>query len=98
MVTNEMRPIHPGEQLRDELEEIELSARGLAEALGVPANRITEILNEKRGVSADTALRLAQYFGTTPEFWLNLQSAYELRCERLRSGKEIARTVKPRAA
>ena len=57
MVTNEMRPIHPGEQLRDELEEIELSARGLAEALGVPANRITEILNEKRGVSADTPLK-----------------------------------------
>ncbi len=98
MVINRMRPIHPGEQLRDELEEIELSARALAKFLGVPTNRVTEILGEKRGISADTALRLAQYFGTTPEFWLNLQSAYELRLARRRSGREIERTVKSCAA
>ena len=98
MVINRMRPIHPGEQLRDELDEIGLSARALARSLGVPTNRITEILCEKRGISADTALRLAQYFGTAPEFWLNLQSAYELRLARLRSGREIELTVKPCAA
>ena len=78
MVINRMRPIHPGEQLRDELEAIGLSARALARSLGVPTNRVTEILGEKRGISADTALRLGQYFGTTPEFWLNLQAAYDL--------------------
>ena len=93
-----MRPIHPGEQLRDEMDELGLSARALAKALGVPANRITGILNEQRAVTADTALRIARYFGGTPEFWLNLQSAYELRRVRQEAGRKIERVVTPRAA
>jgi antitoxin HigA-1 len=95
---NNMRPIHPGEQLRDELEELGMSARTLAKALKVPVNRITAILNGQRGVTADTALRLARYFGGTPEFWLNLQSAYELRRARQAAGEKIVQEVKPRAA
>ena len=95
---NNMRPIHPGEQLRDELEELGMSAGALAKALNVPTNRISEILNERRGITADTALRLARYFGGTPEFWLNLQSAYELRRARQATGERIAQEVTPRAA
>ncbi len=98
MLENKMRPVHPGEILRGELEELGLSARSFANALSVPPNRITSILNERRGVSADTALRLARYFGTSPEFWINLQSAYELRCARQEAGKKIIREVKPHAA
>ena len=97
-MVNNMRPIHPGEQLRDEMDELGLSARALAKALGVPANRITGILNEQRAVTADTALRIARYFGGTPEFWLNLQSAYELRRVRQEAGRKIERVVTPRAA
>lgn len=95
---NNMRPIHPGEQLRDELETLGMSARALAKALHVPVNRITSILNEQRAITADTALRLARYFGGTPEFWLNLQSAYELRRARQQAGQTINQEVTPRAA
>lgn len=98
MAMNNMRPIHPGEILREELQELGLSARGFARALGVPVNRVTGILHEERAVTADTALRLAQYFNSTPEFWLNLQSAYDLRRARLAIGKRIAQEVTPRAA
>jgi len=99
MVTvNKMRPIHPGEILREELGILGLSARSIAKALGVPVNRITGILNEQRAITADTALRLARYFGNTPEFWLNLQNAYELRCAQRAAGKRIEREVTPRAA
>ena len=97
-MTNNMRPIHPGEQLRDEVGELGLSARALAKALGVPVNRVTGILNEQRAITADTALRLARYFGGTPEFWLNLQSAYDLRRTRREAGKKIDQIVTPRAA
>ena len=76
---NGMRPVHPGEILRDELDVLGLSANALAKALGVPVNRVTTILNGQRGVSADTALRLARYFGTTLQLWLNLQKTWELR-------------------
>jgi addiction module HigA family antidote len=93
-----MRPIHPGEILRDEIETIGASARMLAVALKVPPNRVTAILNESRGITADTALRLARFFGTSPELWLNLQSAYDLRRARLNVGARIAREVKPRSA
>ena len=94
-----MRPIHPGEILREEiLAALGLSANGLAKALGVPANRITAILKEERGISADTALRLAQYLGTTPQFWLNLQTSYDLRKAQRETGREIVKRVKPRAA
>jgi addiction module HigA family antidote len=70
---------HPGEVLREEyLGPLCMSARALAKALGVPANRLTEIMREERDMSADTAIRLGRYFGTDPRFWLNLQSAYDL--------------------
>ena len=95
---NAMRPIHPGEILRDELAERGLSANALARALGVPANRITGILNGTRALTADTALRLARCFGTSPEFWMNLQQAYELRRAQLKNGTVIKRTVRPAAA
>ncbi len=74
MPKSAMRPIHPGEILREEfLMQLGLSAHALAQALRVPATRISDLVNERRAVTADTALRLARYFGTTPEFWLNLQ-------------------------
>ena len=76
---NKMLPVHPGEILREEMGERDLSANALAQALDIPANRITAILNGQRGVTADTARRLSQSFGTTPEFWLNLQKTWELR-------------------
>ena len=95
-VKNGMRPVHPGEVLREELEELGLSANGLAKALGVPANRVTAVLNGERGVSADTALRLARYFGTTTQLWMNLQKTWELRRAEIESGREIAARVTPR--
>ena len=93
---NGMRPVHPGEILREELQELGLSANALSKALGVPVNRVTMILNGKRGVSADTALRLARYFGTTPQLWLNLQKTWELRRTEIEAGREIAEQVTPR--
>ena len=93
-----MRPIHPGEHLREELEELGLSARAFANMLHVPTNRITAILNSQRAVTADTALRLARYFGTSAEFWLNLQNAYDLRRARQEVGKQIERDIAPKAA
>ena len=71
-------PIHPGEILADELEEIGLTAAALAEKLDVPKNRLYQIINEQRSITADTAMRLSIFFGTTAEFWLNLQKCYEL--------------------
>ena len=93
---NGMKPVHPGEVLRDELDELGLSASALSKSLGVPANRMTMILNGQRGVSADTALRLARYFGTTPQLWLNLQKTWELRKAETEAGMEISKCVKPR--
>lgn len=88
---------HPGEVLRDEfLVPLDLSANALA--LRVPATRIGEIVNERRGITADTALRLARYFGTTPEFWLNLQMAHDLSAAVAERGEDIQRSVDPRAA
>ena len=84
-------PIHPGEILGDELEEINLSAAKLAQNLDVPANRISQIISGKRNISADTALRLGRYFGTTPDFWMNLQKTYELDLARADIGSEIER-------
>ena len=75
---NGMRPVHPGEILRDELDALGLSASALAKELDVPVSRIVAILHGRRGVTANTALRLARYFGTTPQVWLNLQKTYEL--------------------
>src|SRR6266705_3119164 len=81
--------IHPGEHLAEELEALNMSAAELARQLKVPTNRITAILNGQRSVTGDTALRLAHFFGTTPEFWLSLQSLYDLRIAEQRSGKSI---------
>lgn len=91
-------PVHPGEILADELAELGLSSNKLAIALNVPANRISEIVAGKRAVTADTALRLGQYFGTGPLVWLNLQTNYDLAVAQAGSGKEIAKTVKQRQA
>ncbi|MGD0695922.1 MAG: HigA family addiction module antitoxin [Terriglobia bacterium] len=83
-------PIHPGEILADELKEIGISAAQLARTLDVPANRISQIIAGKRAVSADTALRLARYFGTSPDLWMNLQKTYELDLARQQLGKAIS--------
>jgi addiction module HigA family antidote len=81
--------IHPGEHLAEELETLGMSASELARKLAVPANRITAILNGQRSITGDSALRLAHFFGTSAEFWLNLQSLYELRTAQKKSGKAI---------
>lgn len=81
--------IHPGEQLAEELRALEMSAAELARQLKVPTNRVTGILNGQRAITGDTALRLGHFFGTSPEFWLNLQSLYELRLAEQRAGKTI---------
>lgn len=90
--------IHPGEILADELGEMTLSANALARALDVPANRVTEILNGKRSITADTALRLARFFGTSARLWLNLQQSYDLAVAEKELGPRIVETVRPRAA
>ena len=81
--------IHPGEHLAEELETLKMTAAELARQLKVPTNRITEILNGRRAITGDTALRLGHFFGTSPKFWLNLQSLYELRLAELKAGKSI---------
>ena len=82
-------PIHPGEHLAEELKELSISAAELARQIEVPVNRITEIMNCQRGVTADTALRLGHWFGSSPEYWLNLQKLYELRLARAEVGDRI---------
>ena len=94
---NGMRPVHPGEILAEEMEELDLSANALANALAVPTNRITAILKGQRGVTADTALRLSRYFGTSAQFWLNLQKTFELRQAEREVGEDITYRVQPRA-
>ncbi|MGA7855088.1 MAG: HigA family addiction module antitoxin [Candidatus Acidiferrales bacterium] len=84
-----MTTIHPGEHLAEELEALEMSAAELARKIRVPTNRVTQILNGTRSITGDTALRLAHFFGTSAQFWLNLQSLYELRLAQEKSGKTI---------
>ena len=84
-------PIHPGETLREDLEALGMSASELARCIDVPVNRVTQILNGRRAVTGDTALRLGRFFGTSGEFWLNLQKLYELRRAERESGPAIAR-------
>jgi addiction module HigA family antidote len=92
-------PIHPGEILREEfLSPLCMSANELALALRVPATRINDIVNEKRGITADTALRLSRYFGTTPKFWTNMQASWELEVAEDRLGNAVRRDVLPRSA
>jgi addiction module HigA family antidote len=81
--------IHPGEHLADELEGLGISAAELSRQIDVPVNRVTAIINGQRGVTADTALRLGHWFGTSPEFWLNLQALYELRLARQEIGDKV---------
>ena len=81
--------IHPGEHLAEEPKELDMSAAALARKLKVPTNRITGILNGQRAITGDTALRLAHFFGTSAEFWLNLQKLYELRLAEQKAGKSI---------
>ena len=81
--------IHPGEHLAEELAELNMSAAALARRLKVPTNRITEIINGQRAITGDTALRLGHFFGTSAEFWLNLQSLYDLRLVQRKAGKTI---------
>jgi antitoxin HigA-1 len=82
-------PIHPGEHLAEQLETLSMSAAALARQLEVPTNRITEILNGERSITGDTALRLGHFFGTSAEFWLNLQNLYELRLAERKAGDAI---------
>lgn len=99
MIKNGMRPVHPGEILREDfLEPLGLSATALAKALHVTPARINDIVRERRGVTADTALRLARYFGGDPQSWMNLQSMYDLRKAETEAGELIDREVEPRAA
>lgn len=89
-------PIHPGEILRTEfMEPLSLSMNRLALDLHVPVTRIAEIVHERRGITPDTALRLARYFNTSPGFWLNIQSAYDLEVAQDKSSRTIARQVRP---
>lgn len=88
-----LAPIHPGETLREEIVARKLSANALALKLRIPANRITEIIAGKRGISAETALRLGRYFGTGAQFWVNLQARYELALAEKEHGAAIAREV-----
>lgn len=84
-----MNPVHPSQVLREELDALGLSANALAKAIGVPANRVTAILNAERGITADTALRLGRHFGTTAQFWLNLQQTWQIRLAESKSGSRI---------
>ncbi len=96
MTDNGMRPIHPGEILREEyLEPTGMSVNALSKALRVPATRMNEIVRENRGITADTAMRLARYFNTSERFWLNLQMEYELREAQVQRGSRIAEEVAP---
>ena len=96
--TVSLEPIHPGEVLREEfMRPLGISINGLARELMVPPGRISTIVGGKRAITADTALRLSRYFGMTPQFWLNLQSEYDLRVARQRSGAELEARIRPRA-
>ena len=96
MTVNNMRPIHPGEILREEyLGPLEMSVNALATRLRVPATRLLEIVMERRGITADTAMRLARFFGGDAQSWLNLQSAYDLRVAETLHASEIREDVKP---
>jgi len=97
MIKNGLRPIHPGEILREEfLEPLAMSANALSLELRVPAPRINDIVRERRAISTDTAMRLARYFGTTPQFWLNLQTSFDLKQTEAKVGEQILREVPQR--
>jgi addiction module HigA family antidote len=95
---NKLRAIPPGEILKDELDFLGYSASHFSKLIKVPTNRITAILNAQRSITADTALRFSEFFGTTPEFWMNLQTSYELKCISAKFGKQIKSEVQHRDA
>lgn len=99
MYENGMRPVHPGEVLREDyLVPLGMSANALAKALNVPAPRVNDVVRQRRGVSADTAMRLGRYFGGDARSWLNLQAAYDLRVADIENAKRSEREVQPAAA
>lgn len=99
MFKNGMRPVHPGEVLREDyLVPLNMSANALAKALNVPAPRINDIVRERRGITADTAMRLARYFGGDARSWLNLQAAYDLRLAEIENAKRIEQEIIPAEA
>ena len=99
MFKNRMRPLHPGEVLREDyLVPLGMTASALSKALNVPSARINDIVRERRAVTADTAMRLARYFGGDARSWLNLQAAYDLRVAEIRNAKKIRREIAPAAA
>ena len=99
MFKNGMRPVHPGEVLREDyLVPLNMSANALAKALHVPAPRINDIVRQRRGITADTAMRLARYFGGDARSWLNLQTAYDLRVAEMQSADRVEREITPKAA
>ena len=99
MFRKQMRPVHPGEVLRAEyLVPLGMSANALAKALNVPTPRVNDVVRERRGISADTAMRLARYFGGDARSWLNLQAAYDLRVAEIANAKRIAREIDPATA
>ncbi len=96
MKFREHRPIHPGEILAEDiLAELGMNANQVAEALGVPANRISEILRGRRSITADTALRLGRWLGSSPQFWMNLQRSYDLEVAEMEAGEAIRKQVTP---
>jgi addiction module HigA family antidote len=95
---NKLPPVHPGAILRDELDERGLSASAVARAISVPVTRITDVLNARRGITADTALRIARYFGGSANFWLNLQQSYDLKVAEASIGAAALRKIAPAAA
>ena len=99
MFKNRMRPVHPGAVLREDyLVPLSMSANALAKALNVPAPRVNDVVRERRGVTADTAMRLARYFGGDARSWLNLQAVYDLRVAEIANAKRIEREIEPAAA
>lgn len=95
----QMPPVHPGEILREDImKPLGLTVSGLARELKIPVNRLSEIVNGRRPLNADAALRLSRYFGSSPEFWVNLQASYDLRVTIHSSARRIEREVRPRKA
>jgi antitoxin HigA-1 len=96
MIKNNMRPIHPGEILREEyLVPLGMTANALSIKLRIPAPRINEVVRERRGITTDTALRLARFFNTTPQFWLNLQTSFDLKQTEIQVGDKIKQEIHP---
>lgn len=98
IITAKLPPVHPGEILKETIEDFDLSMNRLAQAICVPANRVSAIVAGKRGLTGETALRLARYFGTTPDYWINMQAHYDLETARDRWESQVAAEVQPRHA